>query len=166
MWLPLHAIKKVHKVNDNITSTRHVNLPEHVPIQKWDIQWSQLIINHPRVPQYILQQGKNHICFICRGMNWHHQQNQSENSRSNWTSPRRLVGGILFHIDSHWKTAPHIHMDRYTSELTGNRKGRWPCYGGKPSRYDQGIPYFLMESTNSNHEPSQQWTRKRGSIIS
>ena len=33
MWLSFHAIQKVHKVNYNITSTMHCNLPEMFPIK-------------------------------------------------------------------------------------------------------------------------------------
>ena len=38
MWMTLHAIQFFHKVNENITITRHINLTERVPIQKWDIK--------------------------------------------------------------------------------------------------------------------------------
>ena len=31
MWLPFHVIQKLHKVNYNITSKIHGNLPENVP---------------------------------------------------------------------------------------------------------------------------------------
>ena len=58
MWLPLHYIQKVHKVNYNITSTRYRNFPEHVPIQKWDIKRPQPRRNFPRVPGSRLQQAK------------------------------------------------------------------------------------------------------------
>ena len=37
MWLPFDAIKKVHKTNYEITSTRNGDLPEHILIQKWNI---------------------------------------------------------------------------------------------------------------------------------
>ena len=34
--IPYHT--KIHKVNDNVAISRHSTFPEHVPIQKWDIQ--------------------------------------------------------------------------------------------------------------------------------
>ena len=33
MCMPLHAIQKTHKVNENIASSRHGNSPEHVTIK-------------------------------------------------------------------------------------------------------------------------------------
>ena len=38
MWMSLHTLQEIHKINDEISGTRHDNLFKHVPIQKWDIK--------------------------------------------------------------------------------------------------------------------------------
>ena len=56
MLMSLHELQKNYKINDKILSTRHDNLPKHIPIQKWAIKQPQHIRNHPRVPESRLQQ--------------------------------------------------------------------------------------------------------------
>ena len=51
MWLPLHTIQKVHKVNDNITNTIHDNLPEISP--------STNGISSDRIPELIVPGSPN-----------------------------------------------------------------------------------------------------------
>ena len=116
---PYH--KKVHKVNYKVTNTIYDNFPEHVPIPKWDIKWPHTRINHPRVPpQSRLQQVKNHIRVICTGLYMHRHPYQEDNSRRYCTAPSKQTGRTLFHVTSHLKTAPHIHMDITTNYWTGN----------------------------------------------
>ena len=89
MWIQLHDIEKNHKVIDNTASPRHDNLPENVTIQKWDIQLNQSIINNPRVYEHRLQQDKDRIWGILTSIHMYHKQNQTDNSRGNFTSTRK-----------------------------------------------------------------------------
>ena len=55
MWMSLHTLQEIHKINDKISGTRHDNLLKHAPIPKWDIKRPQTSGHHPRVLKYILQ---------------------------------------------------------------------------------------------------------------
>ena len=55
MWMSLHNLQEIQKINDEISVTRHENLIKHVPIQKRDIKHNQPNSHHPRVPKYRLQ---------------------------------------------------------------------------------------------------------------
>ena len=110
IWLPLHVIQKIHKVNDKITSPRHGYLPEHVQIQQWDIKWPQPSSNHPRILQSRLQQVKNHIWAICKSLHSYHEQHQANNSSRNCTAPIKRTRRILFHVAIHWKTDQHTYI--------------------------------------------------------
>ena len=78
---------EIYKVNDNITSPRYGNLPEHFSIPKWDIKWPQPSRKHPRVPQSRLQQVKNNIWGIFTGLHRHHKQHQVKISTIDFTVP-------------------------------------------------------------------------------
>ena len=126
--LPIHYVKKVHKVNKMITSPRHGYLPEHVPIKNGissDLSPVAIILGPPKSR---LQQVKNHIGIIWKCLHRYHWQHQAKNSRSDFTAPIKQIGQILFHVARHWKTAPHTHMERATNQWTGNTEGGWTCY--------------------------------------
>ena len=145
---------KVQKVNDNIASPRHGNLPGHVLIQKWDIQWAKSIINHPRVPKTILQQYKDHIWSIYTSVHRHHKHQQTDNSRGNFTVPGKCRGRTILHAIIYWETAPWVHMDWVTNKLAGNSKYRWFKNKEKTAINDLGVPNFWMHPSNTNHVPS------------
>ena len=53
MWMSLHTLQEIHKINDDISGKRHDNLFKHVLIQKWDIKKPHPSGHHPRVSVYI-----------------------------------------------------------------------------------------------------------------
>ena len=63
---------EIHKINENIPIKIHDDLPEHVPIQKWNNKRPQPSTNHTRVPKSILKQYKDQIWIICTSLYRHH----------------------------------------------------------------------------------------------
>ena len=55
VWMSLHTLQEIQKINDEISSTRHDKLFKHIPIQKWDTKQPQPSGHHPRVPKSRLQ---------------------------------------------------------------------------------------------------------------
>ena len=55
MWMSLHTLQEIHKINDDISDTRHDNLYKHVSIKKRDIKRPQPSGHNPRVPKSRLQ---------------------------------------------------------------------------------------------------------------
>ena len=55
IWMSLHTLQEIHKIDDKISGTRHDNFFKHVPIQKWDVKRPQHSCHGPRVPKYRLK---------------------------------------------------------------------------------------------------------------
>ena len=49
IWMSIHFLKEIHKINDEIPGTRHDNMFKHIPIQKWDIERPHPNGHHPRL---------------------------------------------------------------------------------------------------------------------
>ena len=71
MWVSLHTSQAIHKINDNISGTRHDKM---LPYKKWDIKRPHTSGHHPRVPESILQQTEDHIWSIFTSLHMHYQQ--------------------------------------------------------------------------------------------
>ena len=61
MWMSLHTLQEIHKINDKIPLTRHNNLFKHVTIKKWNIKQPHTSVHHPRLLKSRLQQTEDHI---------------------------------------------------------------------------------------------------------
>ena len=85
MWMSLHTLQEIHKINDEIPGTKNDNLFKHVLIQKLDIKQPQPIGHHPRVPKSILQQIEDHIWSIFTCLHRHYQQYKTDKVRVDCT---------------------------------------------------------------------------------
>ena len=55
IWMLLHTLQEIQKINDKILGTIHDNLFKPVPIQKWYINRPHTSVHLSRVPKSILQ---------------------------------------------------------------------------------------------------------------
>ena len=112
MWMSLHTLQEIHKINDDITGTRQDNLFKFVTVKKRDIKQPQPSSHNSRVPESRLQQTEDHIWRICTSLHRHYQKYKTENGRGDCTNTRKLTGRILFYVPIHQETSPGFHIDR------------------------------------------------------
>ena len=158
MWIPLHAIQKIHETHDKIIGTRYCNLPEHFPIQKWDIKWPQPRRNRLGDSKPILKQANSRVWVPCTSKHGHQQQHEAYNSGINYTTPIKQMGWVLLHGVRYWETTTFLHMYRVTNQWTSNKKVRWPVHEGGKTINDQGATKFWMDLQNSNYRQRRKWT--------
>ena len=115
MWMSLHSLQEIHKINDDIPDKRHDNLLRHVTIQ------NGISIN--LIPEAIIlgslntdsQQTDYQISSIFTRIYSHYQQCKNNNGRGDRTKNRKQTRKILFYIPTHRETSPRFHMDRTTN---------------------------------------------------